>query len=328
MLALQGGVCVVVSGPGAWSHWVLGRVRPVSGYGGGTAPRSLAWARTGHDCLLWARAGGWALSSGCSRDGVGGGVDSCDSPKERGPTLLMGHPLLPLQYPGVAQSINSDVNNLMTVLNMSNVLPEGLCSLLASGRHLDGLWVPAGPPWEPSAHPDALLPCPGLFPEHLIDVLRRELALECDYQREAACAKKFRCSSWRGRWAVSPCLLLSPAGDRGAVFRQPRGEGVLRGGCLWPGSCPLRSRSHLASPCCPACLPQKGVGGTGPCDSRPQGSAEGPPLLLRARGRGRALQPPRADHRARVWLPPRPGGGAEPGDPERGVSAAGLAASR
>ncbi|XP_006871324.1 PREDICTED: chaperone activity of bc1 complex-like, mitochondrial [Chrysochloris asiatica] len=61
-----------------------------------------------------------------------------------------------IQYPGVAQSINSDVNNLMTVLNMSNVLPEGL------------------------------------FPEHLIDVLRRELALECDYKREAACAKKFR----------------------------------------------------------------------------------------------------------------------------------------
>ncbi|KAM4814511.1 atypical kinase COQ8A, mitochondrial [Urocitellus parryii] len=61
-----------------------------------------------------------------------------------------------IQYPGVAQSINSDVNNLMTVLNMSNMLPEGL------------------------------------FPEHLIDVLRRELALECDYQREAACAKKFR----------------------------------------------------------------------------------------------------------------------------------------
>ncbi|XP_037366231.1 atypical kinase COQ8A, mitochondrial [Talpa occidentalis] len=61
-----------------------------------------------------------------------------------------------IQYPGVAQSISSDVNNLMAVLNMSNVLPEGL------------------------------------FPEHLIDVLRRELALECDYQREAACARKFR----------------------------------------------------------------------------------------------------------------------------------------
>ncbi|KAM9840086.1 atypical kinase COQ8A, mitochondrial [Aulostomus maculatus] len=61
-----------------------------------------------------------------------------------------------IQYPGVAQSINSDVNNLMTVLNMSNALPEGL------------------------------------FPEHLIDVMRQELALECDYIREAQCAKKFR----------------------------------------------------------------------------------------------------------------------------------------
>ncbi|XP_068088908.1 atypical kinase COQ8A, mitochondrial [Hyperolius riggenbachi] len=61
-----------------------------------------------------------------------------------------------IQYPGVAQSIYSDVNNLMTVLNMSNALPEGL------------------------------------FPEHLIEVLSRELTLECNYKREAACARKFK----------------------------------------------------------------------------------------------------------------------------------------
>ncbi|XP_019338647.1 atypical kinase COQ8A, mitochondrial isoform X1 [Alligator mississippiensis] len=61
-----------------------------------------------------------------------------------------------IQYPGVAQSIYSDVNNLMTVLSVSNILPDGL------------------------------------FPEHLIEVLSRELALECDYKREAACAKRFR----------------------------------------------------------------------------------------------------------------------------------------
>ncbi|XP_051511428.1 atypical kinase COQ8A, mitochondrial [Myxocyprinus asiaticus] len=61
-----------------------------------------------------------------------------------------------IQYPGVAQSINSDVNNLMTVLSMSNTLPEGL------------------------------------FPEHLMDVMRRELTLECDYIREAKCARKFK----------------------------------------------------------------------------------------------------------------------------------------
>ncbi|XP_011618196.1 atypical kinase COQ8A, mitochondrial isoform X3 [Takifugu rubripes] len=61
-----------------------------------------------------------------------------------------------IQYPGVAKSINSDVNNIMTALSLSNVLPEGL------------------------------------FPEHLIEVMSRELALECDYIREAKCAKKFQ----------------------------------------------------------------------------------------------------------------------------------------
>ncbi|KAM9841990.1 atypical kinase COQ8A, mitochondrial isoform 1-T2 [Aulostomus maculatus] len=61
-----------------------------------------------------------------------------------------------IQYPGVAKSIDSDVNNITTALSLSNALPEGL------------------------------------FPEHLIEVMRRELALECDYKREAQCAKKFQ----------------------------------------------------------------------------------------------------------------------------------------
>lgn len=61
-----------------------------------------------------------------------------------------------IQYPGVAQSITSDVDNLITVMNMSNALPEGL------------------------------------FPEHMIEVMSRELSLECDYEREAACYKQFR----------------------------------------------------------------------------------------------------------------------------------------
>ncbi|KAF3700922.1 Atypical kinase COQ8A, mitochondrial [Channa argus] len=61
-----------------------------------------------------------------------------------------------IQYPGVAKSIDSDVNNIMTALSLSNTLPEGL------------------------------------FPEHLIEVMSRELALECDYIREAKCAKKFQ----------------------------------------------------------------------------------------------------------------------------------------
>ncbi|XP_078452188.1 atypical kinase COQ8A, mitochondrial-like [Lampetra fluviatilis] len=61
-----------------------------------------------------------------------------------------------IQYPGVAKSIKSDINNLMTMLRVSNVLPEGL------------------------------------FAENVVEVLGKELAWECDYEREARCCKRFR----------------------------------------------------------------------------------------------------------------------------------------
>uniref|UniRef100_A0A9J8BGY4 Coenzyme Q8B n=2 Tax=Cyprinus carpio TaxID=7962 RepID=A0A9J8BGY4_CYPCA len=61
-----------------------------------------------------------------------------------------------IQYPGVAESIRSDINNLMSVLKMSVVLPDGL------------------------------------FADSSLEVLQRELAWECDYKREAECAKRFR----------------------------------------------------------------------------------------------------------------------------------------
>ncbi|XP_069766140.1 atypical kinase COQ8B, mitochondrial isoform X1 [Narcine bancroftii] len=61
-----------------------------------------------------------------------------------------------IQYPGIARSIKSDVENLLSVLKMSVALPEGL------------------------------------FAESAIVVLSRELEWECDYIREAACAKRFR----------------------------------------------------------------------------------------------------------------------------------------
>ncbi|XP_076000033.1 atypical kinase COQ8B, mitochondrial [Genypterus blacodes] len=63
---------------------------------------------------------------------------------------------LKIQYPGVAESIHSDINNLMSVLKMSVILPEGL------------------------------------FADSSLEVLQRELAWECDYKREAVSAKKFR----------------------------------------------------------------------------------------------------------------------------------------
>ncbi|XP_035647776.1 atypical kinase COQ8B, mitochondrial-like [Oncorhynchus keta] len=61
-----------------------------------------------------------------------------------------------IQYPGVAESIHSDINNLMSVLKMSLVLPEGL------------------------------------FADSSLEVLQRELAWECDYKREAESAKHFK----------------------------------------------------------------------------------------------------------------------------------------
>ncbi|XP_015766226.1 PREDICTED: atypical kinase ADCK3, mitochondrial-like [Acropora digitifera] len=59
-------------------------------------------------------------------------------------------------YPGVGDSIDSDINNLMTVLRVSNALPEGL------------------------------------YAENAIDVARREMAWEVDYVREAKNAMHFR----------------------------------------------------------------------------------------------------------------------------------------
>ncbi|KAF5896870.1 aarF domain-containing protein kinase 4-like, partial [Clarias magur] len=61
-----------------------------------------------------------------------------------------------IQYPGVAESIKSDVNNLMSVLKMSVPLPEGL------------------------------------FADSSLEVLHRELSWECDYKREAKCARRFK----------------------------------------------------------------------------------------------------------------------------------------
>lgn len=176
-------------------------------------------------------------------------------------------------------------------------------------------------------------------------MLRRELALECDYQREAACARKFRCGSSLGSRALGPSPVAPSSGGQKGHQWAAHGGGVrasliLRGRRPWSGpgalavSWPPCSRAlHLAQSLVAGRHPGE-VGGVGRIwarglTSRPcQGAAEGPPLLLRARDRGRALQPPRADHRAGVRLPPGPGRGPEPGDPERGVSATGLGAPR
>lgn len=61
-----------------------------------------------------------------------------------------------IQYPGVAESIDSDIKNLVSILNLWNVLPDGL------------------------------------FIDTIVKVGRRELLWEVDYIREAECARRFR----------------------------------------------------------------------------------------------------------------------------------------
>lgn len=61
-----------------------------------------------------------------------------------------------IQYPGIAQSIRSDVDNLLALLRLSTTLPAGL------------------------------------FADSTLQVLQRELEWECDYRREADCARRFR----------------------------------------------------------------------------------------------------------------------------------------
>ncbi|XP_014287161.1 atypical kinase COQ8B, mitochondrial [Halyomorpha halys] len=71
--------------------------------------------------------------------------------------LLNGsHVAVKIQYPGVAEGIDSDIENLVGVMNLWNVFPEGL------------------------------------FLEKMIEVAKRELAWEVDYVREAECTRKFR----------------------------------------------------------------------------------------------------------------------------------------
>ena len=60
-----------------------------------------------------------------------------------------------IQYPGVAKSIFSDIDNLMSILNVAQLLPKGM------------------------------------YVENVIKVMKNELSDECDYVREAACNKKF-----------------------------------------------------------------------------------------------------------------------------------------
>lgn len=61
-----------------------------------------------------------------------------------------------VQYPGVADSIKSDIDNLVGVMKVWNMFPEGM------------------------------------FIDNIVKVANKELANEVDYLREAECTRKFR----------------------------------------------------------------------------------------------------------------------------------------
>ncbi len=63
--------------------------------------------------------------------------------------------VMKVQYPGVAKSIESDVDNLMRLISVANLLPRGL------------------------------------YVENAVAVAKKELALECDYYYEAAAQARF-----------------------------------------------------------------------------------------------------------------------------------------
>uniref|UniRef100_A0A8C3FER0 Coenzyme Q8B n=1 Tax=Chrysemys picta bellii TaxID=8478 RepID=A0A8C3FER0_CHRPI len=117
-----------------------------------------------------------------------------------------------IQYPGIAQSIRSDVENLLALLRVSAVLPagkglrrawggEGGCVTQRLACPLPWAWLALlGPPslggcrgdFTPPPQPHPPVPSPGLFADNTLQVLQRELEWECDYRREADCARSFR----------------------------------------------------------------------------------------------------------------------------------------
>lgn len=78
------------------------------------------------------------------------------------------------------------MENLLSLLKLSVALPEGEGPW---GDHLPHLPspLPPSPAW-----PSSSLAPSGLFADNTLQVLQKELEWECDYRREADCARRFR----------------------------------------------------------------------------------------------------------------------------------------
>lgn len=108
-------------------------------------------------------------------------------------TLLDGRKVaIKIQYPGVAHGIDSDIDNLINIMNYTNFLPRGLflqnfadvrifnlanVSTLLRALHFSSRWATVY----------FLRPHCKNF-----KAIRQELKLECDYKREARSMKVFR----------------------------------------------------------------------------------------------------------------------------------------
>jgi aarF domain-containing kinase len=75
--------------------------------------------------------------------------------------------VMKIQYPGVAKSISSDVDNLLRLIRLSNLLPKGM------------------------------------FIENAAKVAKKELAMECDYTLEAVAQQRFKKLVASDAWAAS-----------------------------------------------------------------------------------------------------------------------------
>ncbi|KAI1096747.1 ABC1-domain-containing protein [Rostrohypoxylon terebratum] len=99
-----------------------------------------------------------------------------------------------IQFPGVADSINSDLDNLSMLLTASKLLPKGL------------------------------------YLNKTIDNARTELAWECDYEREAECGRRYRALlADEPDVFVIPKIHAAASGKRVLTMEFMEGIGVTRG---------------------------------------------------------------------------------------------------
>lgn len=109
-----------------------------------------------------------------------------------------------IQYPGVAESIDSDIDNLMRLVRMTDMLPKARTHAdTCDGRATDPRLSPAlsqSPHRSGQTGTQALRHCTcaatrdfaqGLFVDQAVRVAKQELALECDYRWELEAQRRF-----------------------------------------------------------------------------------------------------------------------------------------